>query len=366
LACQTGPGPWARPPEAPGRFPIVTQAPPQPPYAQCMLLLAAALLLAVDDGVANPRFTSANGEWCVVVRQHADIPDFERITDDEYFRRLEAAGEFNEPLPGDSPKPPVPQSGALYRIWPSGYRELLSEFTFRANEGSDRVLVADDGHVVTHNAVRCEREAELLTIRAADGSIVRTVRVRDVVTAHDQAWLCAGSETDVRLALEETLRITMLVTPGRWNDPDARQHTVEVDLGTGAVPAPKEDQCPPALRVTAEADDGLPRYRSDADVVPIGSQALLDRALVRVEPEYPIVARKARISGRVGVQVRIGRDGRVEEATIVKPLPFGLDQAVRDAILKWEFTPDESRVSGVLAFRFELLRSPVLETFAVN
>lgn len=332
-----------------------------------MLLLAALLLATMDDdGIANPRFTSASGEWCVVVRQHADIPDFERITHDEYFRRREAAGEFNEPLPGDSPRPPVPQRGALYRIWPSGYRELLSEFALRSNERSNRVLVGDDGRVVTHNAVRCERDAELLTIRATDGSIVRTVRVRDVVTAHDQAWLCAGSETEVRVALEETLRITMLVTPGGWNDKDARHHTIEVDLGTGAVPSPKEDHCPPALRVTAEAEDGLPRYRSDADVVPIGSQALLDRALVRVEPEYPIVARKARISGRVGVQVRIGRDGRVEEATIVKPLPFGLDQAVRDAILKWEFTPDESRVSGVLTFRFELLRAPLLEMFAVN
>jgi outer membrane biosynthesis protein TonB len=41
-----------------------------------------------------------------------------------------------------------------------------------------------------------------------------------------------------------------------------------------------------------------------------------------LQQEYPEVAAKARVNVQVGVQV-VGRDGRVESATIVKPLPFG-------------------------------------------
>ncbi|HEX2059238.1 MAG TPA: energy transducer TonB [Thermoanaerobaculia bacterium] len=92
----------------------------------------------------------------------------------------------------------------------------------------------------------------------------------------------------------------------------------------------------------------------------LASQALLDRAVVRVVPEYPVVATKARISGIVAVQVVVGTDGNVEEASIVKPLPFGCDEAVKEAVKRWEFAPAPTRVSGVLAFRFELVRGATL------
>ena len=318
-----------------------------------------ALLLAAtaEHELENARVVSPNGAFCVVTRHYPRVGDFDRADADEHWRQVEAEAWMNEAMPAE----PKPVRGAVYRLWPGNYREPLAEFAFAPGEQHASMLVADDGHFVTYRPVQCGASAELLTIRGADGEIVRTLRVRDVMTPHDQQWLCRGSQTDVRVSLGETLRMTMVVTPGRWDAPDARHHTVDIDLATGAVAAPDTDHCPAALLVVPEADDGLPRSRSDADVVPIGSHALLDRAVVRVLPEYPEVAAKARIKGRVGVQVVIGREGNVESATIVKPLPFGLDEAVRIAIMKWQFAPGESRTSGVLAFRFEILREMRLE-----
>lgn len=316
--------------------------------------LLGSLLLAttVAYGYENPRFVSPNGELCVVVRSFPRIGDFERVSEEEYWRREEAEAWLREePVPA-----PVPARGALYRIWPGDYRQLLAEFTFRPGEAYDHILVADDGYFVTWHPVRCGASAELLTIRDPDAAVVRTLRVRDVLTAHDQQWLCRGAASDVRVSLGETLRLTMLVTDGRGDDARARHHTIDIDHRTGAAAAPERDHCPAALLVVPEADDALPRARSDPGVVPVASQSILDRAVVRVLPEYPDVAAKARISGRVGVQVVVGADGKVEAASIVKPLPFGLNEAVRSAIAKWEFAPAPSRESGVLAFRFEILR----------
>lgn len=320
-----------------------------------MIAILGALLLAatVANAAENPRFVSPNGEMCVVVRRFPAIADFESISRDEYFRRVEAEGAAGEPLP---------VRGALYRLWPGDYQERLAEFTCDSAAACEDVLVGDDGTFVTHGAFRCDKDAELVTIRAADGSLVRSVRVRDVMTANDQQWLCRGAESDVRFALDDKLRVTMLLTDGEWDDRDARHHTVDIDVGSGAVQPPEGDLCPAAQRIVAEADDGLPRFRTDPDVVVLDSQSLLDRAVERVLPEYPEVAVKARVAGTVGVQVIVGKDGRVEAAYVVKPLPFSIEGSVTTAIRQWQFPPAPSRTSGVLAFRFELIRSPRLLT----
>jgi len=322
-----------------------------------VLLLGALLLATTLDGtLENPRFLSPSGEMCVVVRQNPSIADFESVSFEEYDRRSEARQVFLEMQPVDTRSQAEPKSAALYRIWPSGHAELLAEFPCGATGACEHVLVADDGYFVTYDPLRCDAKAELLTIRGPDGAVVRTLRARDVMTANDQQWLCRGDESDVRFTLGKTLRMTMLTTDGRWDDRDARHHVVDIDVRSGAVDAPERDVCPVAQRVVAEADDRLPGLRSDPGVLALESQALLDRALVRVLPDYPVVASKAHIAGTAGVHLVVGTDGKVEAAWIVKPLPFGCDEAARTAVQEWQFAPGPSRVSGVLAFRFEIFR----------
>jgi len=59
-----------------------------------------------------------------------------------------------------------------------------------------------------------------------------------------------------------------------------------------------------------------------------------------VAPEYPRMARDAKIQGIVIIQATIGVDGRVVEAEVLRPIPF-LSQAARDAVRQWRFTPPQ-------------------------
>jgi TonB family protein len=355
------------------------------------VILAAAVIGSSDPGdpsdYQNPKFFSPNGEMCLVIRRYPKIGDFDRVTSEAYWRRDpidEWLDQYPLPDTGREEKP-EPLRAALYRRWPGGHQALLSELAL-SNDADNRVLVANDGHVVTYAPLRGQAEAELLTIHAPDGSVVRTLLARDVLTRNDQQWLYRGSATDVRWSIHDDfgtpkLRATILVTDGKWEDAEARHEILEIDLATGAVPPPARNLCPAALLVVAEADDGTaPRKPmvsigdqqafDDRGVIPFASQALLDRAVTRIIPEYPEVAGKARIAGRVRVEVVVGRDGRVEAARI-EPLPFGIDNAVKTAIEKWEFAPYPSaveavRFTGSFAFRFEIVRPHRIEPTTIR
>ncbi len=330
-------------------------------------MLTAILLAALDSFVENPRFCSPNGEICLVVRRYPRIGDFDRVASEEYWQPDPIQAWLDEyPREEETPPKPHPTRAALYRRWPSEYQELLSELSFYPDEASERIVVTDEAFVVSHRVLRCEKDAELLTIRGQDGSILRTMKVADVFTKNDQDWLCRGSETDVRWFVEgSTLRATVLMTNTEWDDSQSRFASIEIELPDGSVSTPKRDLFPKALAVEVEPDDGLwrpdERITDAADVEPLDSFALLARTTHREIPEYPLVATRARIAGDVHVRVVVDREGRVESA-IVKPLPFGIDQAVKDAIMKWTFQPDSTRYSGWLVFRFRIVRHVRIST----
>jgi len=71
----------------------------------------------------------------------------------------------------------------------------------------------------------------------------------------------------------------------------------------------------------------------------VGGNVQAPKLVDRVEPAYSAEARKARISGIVIVEARIDESGRVTDAMVVKPLPFGLSEAALDAVKQWRFEP---------------------------
>jgi TonB family protein len=71
----------------------------------------------------------------------------------------------------------------------------------------------------------------------------------------------------------------------------------------------------------------------------VGGDVKAPVVVQRVEPIYTEEARKERISGIVIVEVVIDRNGVVQKAYVLKPLPFGLDQAAIDAVKQWRFRP---------------------------
>ena len=84
-------------------------------------------------------------------------------------------------------------------------------------------------------------------------------------------------------------------------------------------------------------------------------------SLIHVEPEYPPLAREARVDGRVVAQVLVGVDGFLQDVQMDPrhSIPM-LDDAVIAAARQWVFTP--ARVCGrpvavwvSLPFDFQML-----------
>jgi protein TonB len=91
---------------------------------------------------------------------------------------------------------------------------------------------------------------------------------------------------------------------------------------------------PPLPRVSPFAED--PVWADGA--VRVGGNIGLPAKTHQVNPVYPPQARDARVQGIVILDARIGEDGRVTKARVLRSIPE-LDQAALDAVAQWEFTP---------------------------
>ncbi|HKD12868.1 MAG TPA: TonB family protein [Thermoanaerobaculia bacterium] len=70
-----------------------------------------------------------------------------------------------------------------------------------------------------------------------------------------------------------------------------------------------------------------------------GGSVAEPRLVLRIEPPYPEVARKARIEGVVILQAIIGKNGNVEDLHLVKSANVLLDAAAMEAVSRWRYAP---------------------------
>ena len=89
--------------------------------------------------------------------------------------------------------------------------------------------------------------------------------------------------------------------------------------------------------------------------VRVGGNIKPPTKITDVRPVYPPDAMAAGVSGMVIIEARIGKDGTVEEAWVLRSIPM-LDQAALDAVRQWRFTP--TLMNGVPV--------PVIMTVTVN
>jgi TonB family protein len=75
-----------------------------------------------------------------------------------------------------------------------------------------------------------------------------------------------------------------------------------------------------------------------AGIVELPPDAANGSLLRRVEPEYPEEARQQRIQGAVVLEVRIGRDGAIQDVKLVSGQSLLADAAIA-AVRQWRFKP---------------------------
>ena len=78
----------------------------------------------------------------------------------------------------------------------------------------------------------------------------------------------------------------------------------------------------------------------------------LTLAVLKVEPEYPAMAKQLRISGPVDLEAIVSENGTVEKVTIVDGNPI-LTKVGADALMKWKFKPGAAKVVAPVQFVFK-------------
>jgi TonB family protein len=116
--------------------------------------------------------------------------------------------------------------------------------------------------------------------------------------------------------------------------------------GTLFTPAPTIPPPPPS-----------PRETDASNLIRKSGGAMMTSATHRVEADYPPLARAARISGGVVVEVIVDETGAVASARVISGHPLLKDAAV-NAARQWQFSPttvsgELVRVVGTLTFNFQ-------------
>ena len=87
----------------------------------------------------------------------------------------------------------------------------------------------------------------------------------------------------------------------------------------------------------------------------VGGQIKAPKKLKDIQPEYPDIAKQARVQGVVILECTISPQGKVTDVKILRGIPL-LDQAAVSAVRQWVYTP--TLLNGVPV--------PVIMTVTVN
>lgn len=84
---------------------------------------------------------------------------------------------------------------------------------------------------------------------------------------------------------------------------------------------------------------------------PIYAQSTARKVKVRVEPEYPDLARRNNIRGSARVEFRVSPDGKVKDVKVLGGNPV-LAQAAVTAVTKWKYEPASEESTIIMKFDF--------------
>jgi TonB family protein len=166
--------------------------------------------------------------------------------------------------------------------------------------------------------------------------------------------------TGVWLGLIGLLLVLVLAGGGLFIYLNIREKTInkvdkEVDE-LGQLTEPASDSSDSNINSTSTVPP--PPRNSNSSRAPISGGVLNGKAISLPKPAYPAIARAARASGTVTVQVTVDESGKVTEARAVSGHPL-LQQAAVQAARQARFSPTQLagkpvKVTGTLSYKFEL------------
>lgn len=193
-------------------------------------------------------------------------------------------------------------------------------------------LVANDGTTIIVGECGEATGKNDIVIYRPDGTLVRRLPMSEMSGEH---------------RVDEKNRQLVLAING-----PQKAIPLTVSLETGALA-----QYEPVVSIGADRHDSLASRRCEGGIEVPGS-GLLGHAIDLPLPEYPATAVKARIEGDVVLDVKVLQSGAVDAVTVIQPLPFGLDEAARDAARKWRFGPINRTSCGRFVAHFALRQLP--------
>lgn len=141
----------------------------------------------------------------------------------------------------------------------------------------------------------------------------------------------------------------------RTAEPQVSRNAAPIEVPSGvepepvAAPPPASEpslsliEGPPLLGDVAGAALPPPPITPTEPVRPGGAISRPER-IHYVAPEYPPLARTARVEGTVILEAVLDAEGTVREARVLRSVPL-LDAAALDAVRQWRFTP--TRLNGI-------------------
>jgi protein TonB len=118
---------------------------------------------------------------------------------------------------------------------------------------------------------------------------------------------------------------------GGGNDPGVTPRGIETGAIGGFGPIGETVAGdPPAL-----PDPPAPQPRR---VVTVGGAISAPRKIAGLAPQYPAIARNARVEGTVILEAVINERGAIERLKVLRSVPL-LDTAAMDAVSEWRYTP---------------------------
>ena len=158
---------------------------------------------------------------------------------------------------------------------------------------------------------------------------------------HKPELALADAEEEIRRKPEERMGYTL-------------RARARLQLGDQA--GAEEDKAK-AAELKAQAQ-GSEMARNANTALRIGGEVVAANLIHKVVPEYPVLAKEARVQGVVRFSVVIGKDGAVESLQLISGHPV-LVEAARTAVRQWQYKPtllngDPVRVATTVDVTFTL------------